>query len=57
MRPRIITARAITSSSTRLAQRVAPALGQRQVDRAAALVVGHARIAAAFVQGDAPALP
>lgn len=40
-----------------LAQCIAPALGQRQVDRAAALVVGHARITAAFVQGDAPALP
>ena len=41
---------------TGLAQRVAPTLGQRQVDRASALVVGHAWIAAAFVQGDAPAL-
>ncbi|KAG1390532.1 hypothetical protein G6F57_022286 [Rhizopus arrhizus] len=40
----------------RLAQRVAPALGQRQVDRTAAFIVGHARIAAALVQGDAPAL-
>ena len=39
-----------------LAQRIAPTLGQRQVDRAAALIVGHAWIATAFVQGDAPAL-
>ncbi len=41
---------------TGLAQRIAPTLGQRQVDRAAALIVGHAWIATAFVQGDAPAL-
>ncbi|MCY1451318.1 hypothetical protein D9M71_681780 [compost metagenome] len=39
-----------------LAQRVAAAFGQGQVDRAAGLVIGDARIAAAFVKGDPPAL-
>lgn len=41
---------------TGLAQRVSATLGQGQIDRTAGLVIAHARIAAALIQGDLPAL-
>ncbi len=57
MRPRIITACAITASvQPGLAQRVQAALGQRQVDRAAALEALQAWIRAALA-APAPASP
>ena len=56
MRPRIITACAITSSlEAGQAQRVQAALGQREVDRAAAFVARLARIGALLEHLDLPA--